>query len=281
LSTIINWRVDSGETNIECQAVRTSSEAKENEVKTTKSRGPGSAVLLVERKSLADQAADILRQGILDGRFPPGFKLVETWLAEQMQLSRGTVRAALRELTHEGLVRAIPYTGWEVAELTVRDAQELCVVRSALEALAARLAAEAMSPENSERLRQAYDRLADAARRRNRRQCVEADLALHRTILEIAGNGQLIFLYEQIEQRIRMFVAFSDMDSGFDELVAWHASLVNSICQGEAEAAERIARENAEKNCEGLLSQLGKYTAAQDGKASGEDVGSKPTSRTP
>lgn len=259
---------------------RTSSEAKGNDVKTTKSRGSRSAVLLVERKSLADQAADMLRQGILDGTFPPGSKLVETWLAEQMQLSRGTVRAALRELTHEGLVRAIPYTGWEVAELTIRDAQELCVVRSALEALAARLAAVAISPETAERVRQAYDRLADAARRRNRRQCVEADLALHRTILEIAGNAQLIFLYEQIEQRIRMFVAFSDMDSGFDELVAWHTSLVNSICEGEADVAERIARENADKNCEGLMSQLGKYTAAQDSKASAEEAGKKPASKT-
>jgi DNA-binding GntR family transcriptional regulator len=68
----------------------------------------GTSVLLVERRSLVDRAAQILRQGILEGRFPSGSRLLETWLAEQMQLSRGTVRAALRELTHEGLVRAFP-----------------------------------------------------------------------------------------------------------------------------------------------------------------------------
>ncbi|WP_019173748.1 GntR family transcriptional regulator [Pseudaminobacter salicylatoxidans] len=117
-----------------------------------KSEKRGGALLLVERKSLADQATDILRQGILEGRFHPGERLVETWLAEHMQLSRGTIRAALRELTHEGLVRVIPYTGWEVEELSVKDAEELCVVRGALEALAARLAAENMTSEKAERL---------------------------------------------------------------------------------------------------------------------------------
>lgn len=234
-------------------------------MKTTTTAGDAAPVLLVERKSLADQAADILRQGILDGRFRPGSRLVETWLAEQMQLSRGTIRAALRELTHEGLVRAIPYTGWEVAELTVKDARELCVVRGALEALAARLAAENMSPEKAERLNAAYGKLAEAARRRNRRQCVESDLALHRTIFELTDNAQLIFLYEQIEQRIRMFVAFSDMDSDFEELVAWHTPLVQSICDGDADKAEHVARQNAAHNGSGLVSKLERSKAVADG----------------
>lgn len=241
--------------------------AGEETVKTTKSANRDAAVLLVERKSFADQAADVLRQGILDGRFQPGSRLVETWLAEQMQLSRGTIRAALRELTHEGLVRAIPYTGWEVAELTVKDAQELCVVRGALEALAARLAAENISPEKADRLNAAYDKLIQAARRRNRRQCVESDLALHKTIFELTDNAQLIYLYEQIEQRIRMFVAFSDLDSDFDELVAWHATLVESIGKGDAEAAERIAKENAAHTGSGLVSQLERSRTAAGGKA--------------
>lgn len=250
--------------------------AGEETVKTTKSANRDAAVLLVERKSFADQAADILRQGILDGRFQPGSRLVETWLAEQMQLSRGTIRAALRELTHEGLVRAIPYTGWEVAELTVKDAQELCVVRGALEALAARLAAESISPEKADSLNAAYDRLIQAARRRNRRQCVESDLALHKTIFELTDNAQLIYLYEQIEQRIRMFVAFSDLDSDFDELVAWHATLVESIGKGDAEAAERIAKENAAHTGSGLVSQLERSRTAAGGKAeASSDEGAK------
>lgn len=254
----------------------------DSDLKTTKTTRRGGPILLVERRSLSDQAADVLRRSILDGRFPPGSKLVETWLAEQMQLSRGTIRAALRELTHEGLVRVIPYTGWEVVELTVKDARELCEVRGALEALAARLAAENISEEKAERLNAAYNKLIEAARRKNRRDCIAADLSLHRTMFELTENAQLIFLYEQIEQKLCMFVAFSDIDSDFDELVSWHTPLVKSICEGNAATAERVARENAAHNGSDLVSKLerSKAAAVQAGTVSDKDEEYLPGART-
>lgn len=233
------------------------------------------AVAFVERKSLADQAAEWLRQGIWNGAFKPGQRLTETQLAEEIGLSRGTVRAALRDLAHEGLIHCFPYTGWAVEKLSVSDAQQLCVVRAALDALAARLAAANMTPENAERLEAVFTRLVRAARRRSRRLCVDCDLALHRTIFEIAGNAQLLFVYEQIEQRIRLFVALSDLDADFDGLIAWHQPLVDSIQNGDASAAERIARDNAERNGGLLVDQLRKRDQAAGSEASefGKTVG--------
>ncbi|MEA2782434.1 MAG: hypothetical protein QOK29_3978 [Rhodospirillaceae bacterium] len=238
---------------------------------TIKSARRGASTLLVERRSLVDQAAQLLRQGIFEGRFLPGSRLLETWLADQMQLSRGTVRAALRELTHEGLVRAIPYTGWEVAELTIKVARELCAVRAALEGLAARLAAETISPEKIEKLDLAYERLMESARRRSHRQCVDNDLALHKTIFDLASNDQLIDLYERIEQQIRMFVAFSDLRSDFDEFITWHAELVKSIKDGDGDGAERIAKDNANRNGRELIAQLERNSTAAEGSKSSDE----------
>ncbi len=79
----------------------------------------------VERRSLDRRAADVLREEILSGRFPPGYRLVETWLAQQLQVSRGTVRAALSELAHQGLVDQVAYTKWSVPDLKAQDAWEL------------------------------------------------------------------------------------------------------------------------------------------------------------
>jgi DNA-binding GntR family transcriptional regulator len=240
-----------------------------------KSAKRGTSTLLVERRSLVDRATQILRQGILEGRFPSGSRLLETWLAEQMRLSRGTVRGALRELAHEGLVRAIPYTGWEVAKLTIKDARELWTVRAALEGLAARLAAETISLEKIEKLNLAHERLQEAARRRSHRECVANDLALHKTIFQLTCNDQLIDLYERIEQQIRMFVAFSDLRSDFDEFITWHAALVKSIKNGDADGAERIAKDNANRNGSELIAQLERNsTAARGSKLS--DEGARP-----
>ena len=70
----------------------------------------------IEKRSLNNAAADQLRQVIVTGAVAPGVRLTEVALAVRMNLSRGTIRAALQRLVTEGLVVQRPYAGWEVAE---------------------------------------------------------------------------------------------------------------------------------------------------------------------
>src|SRR5258706_2860212 len=104
-----------------------------------------SLALQIKKSPLEKQAASVLRERILSGEFLPGHRLVESWLAEQLGLSRGTVRAALSDLVHEGLVEQIAYTRWAVPALSAQDAWDVYTLRSALEGLAARLVAEHMT----------------------------------------------------------------------------------------------------------------------------------------
>ena len=117
----------------------------------------------VDRRSLDRRVADALREEILSGRFPPGFRLVETWLAQQLHVSRGTVRAALAELAHQGLVEQVAYTKWSVPDLKAQDAWELYTLRASLEGLASYLAAEAMTPAAQTSLKVSFERLVAAA----------------------------------------------------------------------------------------------------------------------
>lgn len=97
----------------------------------------------LDARSLDWRAADMLRQQILSGAFPPGYRLTETVLANELDVSRGTVRTALRSLTYEGLVAQVAYSKWLVPELTLADVREITTLYAALAGLAARLAAEA------------------------------------------------------------------------------------------------------------------------------------------
>jgi DNA-binding GntR family transcriptional regulator len=117
----------------------------------------------LDARSLDWRAADMLRQQILSGGFPPGHRLTETVLAHELDVSRGTVRAALRSLTYEGLVAQVAYSKWLVPELTPEDANEITTLHAALTGLAARLAAETgiVGPGED---RDMPIRLADAAR---------------------------------------------------------------------------------------------------------------------
>src|SRR5712692_2244847 len=108
-----------------------------------KDRTSNSASLppLDARRSLVEEAAELLRQEILSGRFRQGEHLVETKIAEQLRVSRGPVREAFKLLRAEGLVEEEPRRGTFVVSLSARDATEIYELRAAIEGRAAHLLA--------------------------------------------------------------------------------------------------------------------------------------------
>lgn len=201
--------------------------------------------LRLPKRRLDGQAADVLREQILSGRFAPGLRLVEATLADQLGVSRGTVRAALSELAHEGLVSQVAYTKWMVPELSAADAWELYSLRGSLEGLAARLASEHRTPETMKALREAYERLEEAVTAERRSAVAAADLALHKTIVAITGHRRLIGQYKLIEQQVRHYIATSNADiADQHELLNQHEPIVRAIAAGDAEQAERLAHDH-------------------------------------
>jgi DNA-binding GntR family transcriptional regulator len=201
--------------------------------------------LKLSKRRLDRQAADVLREQILSGRFAPGLRLVEASLAEQLGVSRGTVRAALSELAHEGLVSQVAYTKWMVPELSARDAWELYTLRGSLEGLAARLAAEHRAPAMLATLADAYERLAGAVGSGRRTAVATADLALHKTIVGITGHQRLIAQYKLIEQQVRHYIATSNADIyDLHQIIDEHQPIVQAIMVGDARRAERLAHDH-------------------------------------
>src|SRR5215212_7088024 len=93
------------------------------------------------------KVVEVLRGAITAGRFAPGERLTERALCELTGVSRVSVREALRQLESEGLIEIQPNRGPMVSRLSRRDAESLYQMRGALEALAARLFAEAASDQ--------------------------------------------------------------------------------------------------------------------------------------
>src|SRR5574344_883633 len=93
-----------------------------------------------------------IRQAIIDGTFTRGERLMEIQLAEQMGVSRTPVREAIRKLELEGFVVMIPRRGTYVADLSIKDINDVYEIRISLDVLAAGLAAERIEPEELEEL---------------------------------------------------------------------------------------------------------------------------------
>jgi DNA-binding GntR family transcriptional regulator len=96
----------------------------------------------LHRPSTVDALADALRREILDGELPAGSRLRERELCETYGVARHSLRAALRALQTQGLVRIEQHRGASVAELSSDDVRWLYELRAALELEAAHLALE-------------------------------------------------------------------------------------------------------------------------------------------
>lgn len=196
----------------------------------------------IEKKSVEKQATDALRQSIITRAIPPGSRITETQLAEQMNLSRATVRAALHQLAEEGLTTLVPYTGWNVISLSPRDVWELYTLRSAVERLAAQLAASNPSREKSARLKEALRSLVASCKRGDEAAIAESDFLLHYTIVDMAEHTRLAEQYKLIEHQIRVYIRSSDaLVASPNDIIAQHKPIVDAILAGDVAEAGRLS----------------------------------------
>ncbi|MES2939712.1 MAG: GntR family transcriptional regulator [Pseudomonadota bacterium] len=207
-------------------------------------------------RGLDTHAADQLRRAILTGALQPGERITEEWMAATVGISRGTVRAALRLLVHEGLVVQQRYRGYTVRSLTAREAWELYTLRNTLEGFAARLLAEGMDDAKQERLDAAYALVVKAVRARSRKAAVEADFGLHQTIAELTGHSRLQAHYALIAGQRRLYHALEVKISRMDAYVDSHAALIDALRNGRAAEAETLAAHHNTEHGERLVRWL-------------------------
>ena len=98
------------------------------------------ANVLQQQRSTPDLIADALREAIIQGIFAAEQSLRQDEIAKQFGVSRIPVREALRQLEAEGLVKFYNNRGAVVSGLSLREAQEICEIRIALETMAIKFA---------------------------------------------------------------------------------------------------------------------------------------------
>lgn len=191
--------------------------------------------LHVQHTDLASAVTASLRAAIVSGELAAGSRLVETDLAEQFGLSRGPIRDALVELQHTGLVELRARKGSFVATLTTADVGEVYSLRSALEALAVHQAVA--RGVDGGRLTDLLDDLTTANKGGRPTEIGAADMALHRGIVEAAGNSRLLEAWEHLaDQTLLMLIGLSRLDADIQGTEA-HRAIVEDLIAGRAEAA--------------------------------------------
>ncbi|MFJ4028697.1 GntR family transcriptional regulator [Paenarthrobacter sp. NPDC089989] len=198
----------------------------------------GASLLGLEKKSLREQALIALRSAITSGELEPGRHLVETELSDMLQISRGTLREALRQLEQEGLVSAGARGRLSVRHLDVKEIRDIFSVRGVLESLAARTLSDMPDKEAAlGELREAVEAMGKASESSLEEQ-IEADLEFHRTLCRLSGNETLLHQWESLEGSIRMSIMFAGVERATGNMsVGRHYDIVAAIETGDAAKA--------------------------------------------
>lgn len=170
---------------------------------------PSAAATVFTRSTLREQIKDVLLQRMVEGRLEPGSRIIETRVAQELGVSQGPVREALRDLEQLGCVVHEPNRGCSVRAFSLEELLEAFPVRAALEALAARLAAERISKAELAELDQLLERMRKAARRDDAHDQSQANASFHATIVRAARNETLERQWQMLEPYSRTYLTVS------------------------------------------------------------------------
>jgi DNA-binding GntR family transcriptional regulator len=198
----------------------------------------------IRRAPLPDQIKDLLLGRIVDGSYSPGQRLIETAIAQEVGVSQGPVREALRQLAGMGLVQFEANRGCRVTRPDQHAIDEVSVVRAALEEAAARLAvARRIDPAP---LTAEVDGMRAAATTGKRQAYVTHAVRFHRLILVAAGNQVLLSTWDSlaIEGRTAQLVLVPGFDpaAGAEE----HQDILDALAAGDAARAAQLSRDHEE-----------------------------------
>ena len=193
--------------------------------------------------SMVEQTCDILRERIRTGELPPGTRLRQEVLADELGISRTPLREAMRLLAADGLIELEPNRGAIVTALSRESQVRFWEARLALEPAAARLGATARDAAALQAMRAA---IADQ-RAGGGNHGFAANRAFHLALVHSAGNPHLDRFAESLwVQSVGTTIYDSQTRDGAVAVgyADAHEAILRAIESGDAEVAERLTREH-------------------------------------
>ncbi len=191
-----------------------------------------------EPASLTDTVADTIRQQLINGQLRAGQRLSEAQLAQQLDISRNTLREVFRTLIKEGLLLHEPNRGVSVVVPSIADIIDIYRVRRLIECQALEKAWP-LHPAHK-RMQEAVDDAMAAREVRDWQRVGSANMAFHAAIVSLSDSARLSAMFEDIAAELRL--AFGMLDNPeylHAPYVDYNARLLQMFMEGQTAAAAR------------------------------------------
>jgi len=204
----------------------------------------------MKRGTMRNQLSEHISNAILHGDLKPGERIIEIKLARQLGVGQSTLREALQELEHRGLITKYGNRGTFVTRISTKEVECIYAVRLELEPLAASLASQRMTAQNYEELERHLDKMHKAQDRVDLTNMMTSDLAFHQAIWRFSDNIPLeralnlvcasLFTFYLIRFSVNDFSNHArDFDQDFEE----HREMLTALKKGGPDYVKMKFRE--------------------------------------
>ena len=210
-------------------------------------------------KQIWEAIADEIKEDIINGRYIPGERLREADLAELYDISKTPVREALRYLEVIGFVEIVPHTMARVKKMNKKEVEELYLIQSVLEGLAAREAIPNLSEDDFKELKKYVILLEKCSKKKNSVEYEKANINFHSIFWKACHNKRLLEMIQNIyEQVLRFRTITRRYPERFKMLVADHRKIMLSAQKKDVEGVEKLFRRHVEKQTKYIVDILEK-----------------------
>ena len=199
--------------------------------------------------SIREKVYAAIRNDILNGRIPPGARMVETRLAKQIKTSRTPVREALHMLEMEGLLEAIPRVGYRVKLIEWDEVEEICEIRAVNETLAARWAMKRITPKEVQALEENLAVAEADVKQANPKSFVELDAEFHEILARASGSKRLLELCQMLRRHmLRYRIESIFREENVLRAIKGHKAIVACLKRKDEDGIEMAIKKHLEQS---------------------------------
>ena len=209
----------------------------------------------INKTPLRESIANSIRVLIVKGELEPGERLMEPIIAEQLGVSRTPIREAFFQLWSEGLVKVMPRKGAIVSNISINDAEELAILGSVLEGLAARLCCKNISGEILDKLKSINEKLFERAKQEtdNFVEITEINNEFHDIINRSSCNNKLYQMIEIVRKQTARYEfiylsALIGLKVSVKSTIEEHEEIIKALSIKDIEKVESLMRKHLENS---------------------------------
>ena len=207
--------------------------------------------MALEYQNLNQKAYTVIKENIINSKFPSGSRLQEDFLVNELGISKTPIKLALARLEQENLVETTPHRSTHVVQLNEESMRKLYTLREVLEGLAARIAAQHISDQDIQKIKKNLTRFNPSSGNLPLKSYLEIDATFHQIIMNASQNPYLKGSLERQYDLITMYkLKIASKRLNTNESYLEHHKIYEALKAGESEVAEQAMRHHIKRGME-------------------------------